>query len=491
MLDKTFPKSKAPSNSNQKSFFSDNRSGIVQRKSIFQKQKRKPFFKKSNNTGLPDNLKSGIENLSGHSMDDVQVHYNSSQPAQLQAQAYARGTDIHIASGKEEHLPHEAWHVAQQKQGRVKPTKQLKSKVNINDDAGLEKEADIMGTKAMQFKGASTSNLPESSNNLISPVVQRNIESAISEYKTVDAEKLQSLSNAQLRQFIEGLFHQKEIGVEIAKEWFELAEAESKTRKNDKYNYTLVDHWMYMHTDINEVIQWNKGITSSKEKKMNPWAKAKYGTTRHIDQAKLNRPNNLQHALILAMLKSTIYKAAPEDTMDSFQKTGMVIASEVEEKYSREGAQSQYDRSDKSYYVARDRESADNYVKSSAYGKDLKLVTARMNPKVLDKVKPDENTLGQYQNPNKTFGIEARRVAWKVEKENTYENVNLPPGLVTTEDKDNSGKLVSIIDNLLKISKKEVSIDKAVEELKKPEVGELIEYVDPDLSRLLKGNEGT
>ena len=103
----------------------------------------------TNNTGLPDQLKSGIENLSGYSMDDVQVHYNSSKPAQLQAHAYAQGTDIHLGPGQAKHLPHEAWHVVQQKQGRVKPTRQLKSKVNINDDAGLEKEADVMGASAL------------------------------------------------------------------------------------------------------------------------------------------------------------------------------------------------------------------------------------------------------------------------------------------------------------------------------------------------------
>ncbi|MFH7015510.1 DUF4157 domain-containing protein [Flavobacterium sp. FlaQc-47] len=105
--------------------------------------------KKANNTGLPENLKSGLENISGHSMDDVKVHYNSGKPAQLQAHAYAQGTDIHIASGQEKHLPHEAWHVVQQKQGRVKPTLQMKGKVNVNDDKGLEKEADVMGAKAM------------------------------------------------------------------------------------------------------------------------------------------------------------------------------------------------------------------------------------------------------------------------------------------------------------------------------------------------------
>ncbi|WP_445711583.1 eCIS core domain-containing protein [Flavobacterium sp.] len=108
--------------------------------------------KKANNTGLPNNLKSGIENLSGHAMDDVKVHYNSDKPAQLNAHAYAQGTDIHVASGQEKHLPHEAWHVVQQKQGRVKPTMQMKGKVNVNDDEGLEKEADVMGAKALQMK---------------------------------------------------------------------------------------------------------------------------------------------------------------------------------------------------------------------------------------------------------------------------------------------------------------------------------------------------
>ena len=44
-------------------------------------------------------------------MDDVNVHYNSNKPAQLQAHAYAQGTDIHLGPGQEKHLPHEAWHV--------------------------------------------------------------------------------------------------------------------------------------------------------------------------------------------------------------------------------------------------------------------------------------------------------------------------------------------------------------------------------------------
>ncbi len=105
----------------------------------------------TNHTGLPNNLKSGIENLSGYSMDDVKVHYNSSRPAQLNAQAYAQGTDIHLAPGQEQHLPHETWHVVQQKQGRVKPTLQMKEIISVNDDPVLEKEADVMGAKSLSL----------------------------------------------------------------------------------------------------------------------------------------------------------------------------------------------------------------------------------------------------------------------------------------------------------------------------------------------------
>ena len=149
-------------NSNTPSFkFEDNRpEAIVQRKmqGVMADYTAQNHLvqKKENKTGLPDNLKAGIENLSGYSMDDVKVHYNSDKPSQLQAHAYAQGTNIHIAPNQEKHLPHEAWHVAQQKQGRVKPTLQLKGKVNINDDAQLEKEADVMGAKAMQLSTEKT-----------------------------------------------------------------------------------------------------------------------------------------------------------------------------------------------------------------------------------------------------------------------------------------------------------------------------------------------
>jgi hypothetical protein len=108
----------------------------------------------SNRTGLPDHLKSGIESLSGISLDNVQVHYNSAKPAQLNALAYTQGTDIHVAPGQQKHLPHEAWHVVQQAQGRVRPTMQMKGAVPVNDDQALEHEADVMGARASAYGGS-------------------------------------------------------------------------------------------------------------------------------------------------------------------------------------------------------------------------------------------------------------------------------------------------------------------------------------------------
>jgi hypothetical protein len=141
---------------NQANFIDNRQSSIAQRALQTQiddsprmvAQREQQALSKPNNTGLPDNLKSGIESLSGMSMDHVKVHYNSPQPAQLNAHAYAQGSAIHVAPGQEQHLPHEAWHVVQQAQGRVRPTIQMKDGINVNDDGNLEAEADAMGEKA-------------------------------------------------------------------------------------------------------------------------------------------------------------------------------------------------------------------------------------------------------------------------------------------------------------------------------------------------------
>ena len=102
--------------------------------------------------GLPAQLKSGIEALSGVSMDGVRVHRNSSRPATVQARAYAQGKDIHLAPGQDHQLPHEAWHVVQQAKGRVRATGSLTGGTPVNDDPSLEREADVMGARAMRSR---------------------------------------------------------------------------------------------------------------------------------------------------------------------------------------------------------------------------------------------------------------------------------------------------------------------------------------------------
>ncbi len=101
--------------------------------------------------GLPGSLQAGIESLSGVDASDVRVHRNSSRPGEVGALAFAQGSEIHLARGQERHLPHEAWHVVQQRQGRVRPTLDLAG-TPVNDEPGLEREADRMGALAARYR---------------------------------------------------------------------------------------------------------------------------------------------------------------------------------------------------------------------------------------------------------------------------------------------------------------------------------------------------
>lgn len=117
-----------------------------------------PVQRKTLPRSLPTYLQAGIEQLSGIAMDDVQVHYNTTAPTHLHALAYTQGNQIYMGPGQEKHLAHEAWHVAQQKLGRVRPTTRVQG-VAVNDNAGLEKEADVMGARA-QSLGTGTATAP-------------------------------------------------------------------------------------------------------------------------------------------------------------------------------------------------------------------------------------------------------------------------------------------------------------------------------------------
>jgi uncharacterized protein DUF4157 len=100
--------------------------------------------------GLPARLRAAVEALSGVPLRDVRVHYDSAKPAALGALAYARGTDVHLGPGQERHLPHEAWHVVQQRQGRARADAHFMGRP-IATDPALEQEADVMGDAATRL----------------------------------------------------------------------------------------------------------------------------------------------------------------------------------------------------------------------------------------------------------------------------------------------------------------------------------------------------
>lgn len=129
-------------------------SGVVQKLDALQRLadnavQRMPSVPSVTSAGLPEDMRLAMENASGIGLNDVRVHRNSSAPAQIGAHAYAQGRDIHLAPGQDRHLPHEAWHVVQQAQGRVRPTQQVGG-VNLNDDPALEREATTMGERAIR-----------------------------------------------------------------------------------------------------------------------------------------------------------------------------------------------------------------------------------------------------------------------------------------------------------------------------------------------------
>jgi hypothetical protein len=97
--------------------------------------------------GLPEPLVGGIQALSGLDLSDVRVVRRSEKPPSLGALACASDRRIDLAAGEERHLPHEAWHVVQQRQGRVARTSYV-GRTPINDDPALEREADLMGVRA-------------------------------------------------------------------------------------------------------------------------------------------------------------------------------------------------------------------------------------------------------------------------------------------------------------------------------------------------------
>lgn len=131
-------------------------------------QSQKIRSEQTDHQSLPDNLRTGLEILSGLDMSGTRVYRNSSKPAQFSANAFAQGQKIYLGPGQDKHLSHEAWHVVQQLQGRVKETNNFRGN-SLNNEPNLEREADIMGAKASRLSAARSQNLSLAPTKQISP----------------------------------------------------------------------------------------------------------------------------------------------------------------------------------------------------------------------------------------------------------------------------------------------------------------------------------
>lgn len=132
---------------------------------------------------MPGEVRAKMETSFGADFSGVRVH-EGSQAASIGARAYTQGADLHFAPGEyqpgsqsgQELIGHELAHVVQQGQGRVQATKQAKG-VAVNDDFGLEREADEMGARAARGESASGGSdaAPAASSGSASGVAQRKI----------------------------------------------------------------------------------------------------------------------------------------------------------------------------------------------------------------------------------------------------------------------------------------------------------------------------
>lgn len=123
---------------------------VAQRRSL-----EAPVARKKNITGMPDDVKSRMERSFDTDFSDVTVHASSSKAPEVGALAYTQGSDIHFAPGQykpdttsgRELIGHELAHVVQQREGRVTPTCEVAG-MPVNDNPGLEAEADALGRQA-------------------------------------------------------------------------------------------------------------------------------------------------------------------------------------------------------------------------------------------------------------------------------------------------------------------------------------------------------
>lgn len=132
--------------------------------------KKSPFQLKEGNSAqptlsggggqpLPENVRGQMEQTFSADFSDVRIHANSEAAPSVGARAFTSGNSIHFGPGEfspsnsagQELLGHELTHVVQQREGRVQQTGSVNG-LPLNDDIGLENEADQMGKVAAQQK---------------------------------------------------------------------------------------------------------------------------------------------------------------------------------------------------------------------------------------------------------------------------------------------------------------------------------------------------
>ncbi|HTJ42839.1 MAG TPA: DUF4157 domain-containing protein [Kofleriaceae bacterium] len=114
---------------------------------------------------LPGDLRASMERSFAADFGGVRVHHGGAAAA-LGAEAFALGNDLHFAAGRFDPssdagrslIGHELAHVVQQREGRVSAGGQGKG-LAINDDGGLEAEADAWGAAAARGEIVRTGSL--------------------------------------------------------------------------------------------------------------------------------------------------------------------------------------------------------------------------------------------------------------------------------------------------------------------------------------------
>ena len=147
-------------------------------------QAKPPVFqlKSSSSSGMPDETLNKMSSSFGTDFSDVNIHSDSKSATDAGALAYTQGNDIHFAPGQydpgsqsgQELLGHELSHVQQQREGRVQANNEVNG-MPLNDDKGLEAEADEGGRMAVQ-RATATDSVPNTEQTIASKLpIQRTL----------------------------------------------------------------------------------------------------------------------------------------------------------------------------------------------------------------------------------------------------------------------------------------------------------------------------